>query len=96
MSAKQKNRKFPIRDIQFHEERLSSMEEYDGSNEARALIQWHTTAIAFLRYGAFKQLGGPAVEAEVDGTMQPQLVEDYLLLVFDRHGNPVCKYVTKK
>jgi len=91
-----KNRIFPINDVQFHEEGLRSLDPHEGDTDATTvLIAWHTTAIAYLQYGAFKKLEGPAAEREVNGRIVPALIEDNLILARDSHGQPYFKHTYK-
>ncbi len=81
------NHPVPIKDIQFHEERLRDVA--DEAAEAMfgdcdpAAVNWHTTAIAYLEIGARYDLPGPAVEHE---SGRVELIEDYLVPTTDSHG----------
>lgn len=83
--------RFPIRDIQWHEESLRDAGDEIGDQE-KVAIAWHTTAIAYLSYGQFN---GPAAECEVNGRIQPKPIHDYLLLSRDRFGEPYFKHKFK-
>lgn len=85
--------RFPIRDIPFHEDGLRETAEAGPAfteDEGKA-IAWHSTALAYLHYGAAKGLNGPAVET----ASGPVLIEDYLIPALDSHGLTYFKHVAK-
>lgn len=90
--------RFPIKDIQFHEDRLreaadEAAESVFGWRDENISIAWHSTAIAYLEIGVLYGLSGPAVEHE-DGRVE--LIEDHLTPTTDSHGQtqflPVIKF----
>lgn len=77
-----KNR-YPIRDIQYHEESLrETVDEFGDPVEEAIAVAWHSTAIAYLVAG--NQMGLPGPGSVIDG--RPVLVEDYLIRKTDSHG----------
>lgn len=88
--------KFPIRDIQFHEEGVREAASHVMSKEEGIAVAYHSTAIAHLQYGHFKGFNGPAAEREVDGMVEPAAIEDYLLPAVDNHGMTYFRYVLKE
>ncbi len=94
---KSDNRKFPIKDIQFHEEGLREAASATMSVEEAIAVSWHSTAIAYLNYGAALDLAGPAAERiGVDGHLESWLIEDYLIPSTDSHGLTFFKHVFKE
>lgn len=87
--------KFPIRDIQFHEEGLRAAASHNMATEEAIAVAWHSTAIAYLQYGEFKGVKGPAAEREVDGRVEAAVIEDYLIPSTDSHGLTYFKHVFK-
>jgi hypothetical protein len=89
-------RRYPIKDIQFHEEAIRETADLVLSHDEGVAIAWHSTAIAYLQFGAAHGLLGPGVEREVDGQVVPALIEDYLLPAMDSHGLTYFKHVYKE
>jgi len=89
------DQRYPIRDIQFHEEGLREAASHTMSKEEGQAVAWHSTAIAYLQYGHFKGFRGPAAEREVNGQMVAAAVEDYLLPAVDNHGMIYFQHVFK-
>jgi hypothetical protein len=90
------NHKYPIQDIQFHEEGLREAASHSLSRDEAIAVSWHTTAIAYLQFGSFKGINGPAAEREVNGRMVPAPIEDYLIPATDNHGMTYFKHVFKE
>lgn len=92
-----KTKNFPIRDIQFHEEGLREAAGHNISTEEAIAVAWHTTAIAYLQYGEFKQVDGPAAEYEdkESGLIETRPIEDYLIPATDSHGLTFFKHTFK-
>lgn len=88
-------KKYPIQDIQFHEEGLREAADVVISKEEAIAISWHSTAIAYLQFGEFKGFDGPAAEREVDGRVEAAQIEDYLLPATDSHGLTYFQHVFK-
>ena len=88
------SKKFPINDVQFHEEALRQMDDWtdDGLD---VLATWHVTAIAYLQYGAAKGLDGPGVERVIDGVVTPAVIDDNLYLDRDEYDQPYFRYTYK-
>lgn len=95
MTKMTKSKSFPIKDIQFHEERLREVASHTLAKDEAIAVSWHSTAIAYLQYGAALGLNGPAAEREVDGKVVPGLIEDYLVPATDSHGLTFFKHVFK-
>jgi len=87
--------KFPIRDVQFHEEGLRAAASLTVSKEEAIAISWHSTAIAYLQYGAFNGFNGPATEREIGGQIEAVEIEDFLVPATDSHGITYFKHVFK-
>lgn len=86
---------FPIKDVQFHEERLRENANAEMGKDEHLMVAWHTTALAYLTYGAAKGLKGPAAERVVDGKMVPCVIMDELFPATDSHGMPYFKHKFK-
>ena len=83
--------RYPIKDIQFHQEGIQNAEDLEPREEGIS-VAWHSTAIAYLVVGQRAGLPGPAVVS--DGKVR--LIEDYLVPVMNNaHGlvdfEPVLK-----
>ena len=92
-----KNHKFPIRDIQFHEEGLRSAASANMSIEEAQLVAWHSTAIAYLTLGASRGLDSPAAEREDgEGRIHAAPIEDFLIPATDSHGLTYFKHTFKE
>lgn len=78
--------KYPIRDVQFHQEGLRMAASHTMAKEEATAVAYHSTAIAYLQFGAFKGVKGPAAERLVDGRVETEPIEDYLLAAEDSHG----------
>ena len=89
------NPKFPIRDVQFHEEGLREAASHNMAKDEAVAVAWHTTALAYLRFGTFKGFKGPAAEREVNGRVEAALIEDYLKPATDTHGMTYFQHVFK-
>lgn len=81
------SRTFPIKDRDFHVSSLRALDQI-RTHEIQILVTWHSTAINYLDYGAFHDLGGPA--AEVDG--KPVLIKREFQLGIDDDGYPFMRY----
>ncbi len=87
--------KFPIRDIQFHEEGVREAASEDMTLEETVAVSYHSTALAYLHFGEFHKLDGPAAEREVDGRFEMAVIEDYLLPAKDNRGMTYFQHVFK-
>lgn len=87
--------KYPIKDVQYHEERIREVASHELSVDEAIAIAWHSTALAYLRFGAFHQMPGPAAERKVEGEVIPALIEDYLVPATDSHGMTYFQHVWK-
>jgi hypothetical protein len=82
-------KEFPIQDIQWHEEALRSMPDFELSDrEATISVCWHSTAIAYLHYGAFHGLDGPGVEID----KVPVRIKPYFQLGIDSYKQPFMRH----
>lgn len=83
--------RFIIRDRSWHEERLRELDEFDLADRENFISAcWHSTAIAYLEYGAFKDIDGPATE--VDG--KPVKIFPEFQLGIDSKGVPFMRHFT--
>ena len=89
-------KKFPIQDIQYHEERLREVASAEMSQEEGIAVAWHSTAIAYLMLGEVKGIQGPAAEYECDGRVVVSQIQDYLIPTTDSHGLTFFKHVFKE
>lgn len=87
-------KRFPIVDIQFHEEGIREAAAEGGCTREEEIlaVAWHTTAITYLEAGAALGLPGPA---SIDADGRVFLVEDYLEPKTDSHGQPYFVHVEK-
>lgn len=88
--------RYPIKDVQWHEEGLRDAASSDMTREEGIAVAWHSTALAYLQCGAFHQLPGPAAERVVDGKVEVAVIEDYLLPATDSHGLTYFQHVYKE
>lgn len=87
--------KYPIRDIQFHEEGVRESANAHMDHEETKAVAYHTTALAYLHCGAFHNLPGPAAERIVNGVRRPEVIEDFLTEATDNAGLPYFKHTYK-
>jgi len=91
-----KPKRYPIQDIQFHEEGLREAASTTMSHEEGIAVAWHSTAIAYLTFGEQRGFEGPAAEREVDGRIVPAEIEDFLTPSTDSHGLTYFKHTFKE
>jgi hypothetical protein len=87
-------KRFPIKDVQFHEEGIREASKNATLDEIAA-IAWHTSAINFLECGVRHDLPGPAAEFPAFPGVDVVMVEDYLIRAADSHGFPYFQPVVK-
>lgn len=86
------HKRFPIVDVQFHEEGLREVDEAENPRDEILAVAWHSTALAYLEAGAALGMPGPA---GVDADGRVFLIEDYLEPKTDSHGQPYFVHVEK-
>jgi hypothetical protein len=91
-------KRFPIRDVQFHIEGLRQRNATTAhTDELHILTSWHSSAIAYLQFGAFHKLDGPGAERYgPDGSVTPARIEDYLTLAKGAKGESYLLKTFKK
>ena len=87
------DRKFPIKDVNFHESSLREMDQYevsaDGRGEVDIILAWHSTALAYLQFGDHHNLDGPGNEdVSSPPLVLPRAIERTLTLGYDDNGLP--------
>ena len=82
------NRKWPIKDIQFHEEALRETADDVLDHDQSVIVAWHTTAIAYLQYGQAMGLDGPGTESWEGKKAVPVRIDHTLTLAYDQSGHP--------
>lgn len=91
-----KDYRYPIRDVQFHEEGLREAADLEFSVDEHLAISWHSTAIAHLRYGAFHGLSGPGAEWRTASGIEPREIENFLIRAKDSDGLVYFKHQFKE
>lgn len=87
-----KRGKFPIVDLEFHKKALESLSPAQATSRAYIVeITYHTTAAAYLEYGAFHGMGAAV---EIDGN--PTEIHPEFQLGIDEYGNPFMRHFTKE